>query len=130
MYCVAERERIGCSTPGLYWRANIYHGMRVIDCDGKAFAVSGWHVIQPASRFRQSLARLLETAVRVHLEFEAIDPLTIDELKLKAIAEVAEDPESFEELSGKSVEWWHETLASAQRPEDLINAFLAADREG
>jgi hypothetical protein len=69
------------------------------------------------------MSRIFDTPLRVELRVQPIEPLSLEELKAAADAAIAEDPESFEELSGKTVQWWNATLSTAETPQEVVNAF-------
>jgi hypothetical protein len=108
----------------------VYNGLRIVDSSGMAFMVSKYRINRPSSRFGQALARFFETTVRVELQVEPIEPPSLDELKAVVQDAINDDPESFEELSGKSVEWWRGSLDKASSLEDVVNAFTQSSSEG
>jgi hypothetical protein len=123
VYIVTEKESLGRRNPALFWRVDVYSGMRIIDSDGKAFAVRKYRVNRPSSRFGQTLARIFETSIQVDLQFDLVDVPSLDELKSIVQTAVIEDPEGFEELSGGSVQWWESTLENASSLQEIVNAF-------
>ena len=125
MYAVLAEQSLGRCRPSLFWRTNVYDGMRIVDSAGQAFMVDGWSIVRPASKLAQAIARVFETTVQVELQVRPIEPPSIQDLKSTAQSALAEDPESFEELSGRSVEWWGTTLSRANTLQELVNAFAS-----
>lgn len=72
------------------------------------------------------MARSFETAVQVELVVQSVAPPPLDELKAAAQAAIDADPESFEELSGKSAQWCGDTLPKASTPREVIRVFSAS----
>ena len=130
MYYVAATESLGRCRPSLFWRAKVYDGMRIVDSAGNAFAVRKSEIVRPATKFGQAIARFFDATVQLELVVQAIEPPPMEELKAAVQAAIDDDPESFEELSGKSVQWWNDTLSRASTPREVVNAFSASTSDG
>lgn len=110
----------------LFWKAELYDGLQLIDSTGTRFIVVRTALRSPASCPGRWLARVLDLPLRVEVELEARGRATLDEIVAAVTAAIQADPEALEELSGRSVAWWRATLASCRDPREVIAALAAS----
>ena len=58
VYLVRDLPELRRSRAQLYWRYHHFEGLRIYDCDERAFEVTGASVSRPASELGRLLARL------------------------------------------------------------------------
>ena len=127
---VRSPEEFGRSSAALVWRGGFYAGLRVVDAAGAAYDVVTADVVRPRSAAGRALARLLGAGVRVAAELRPAGPAALDELRARVRAEVEDDPEALEEMTGRAAAWWHEALARCADAGAVVRAVDAAARTG
>jgi hypothetical protein len=130
VYLVRDLRQLRRSRAQLFWRYHRFEGLRLYDADGRAFEVTAAAVSRPVSQLGRYLARLLDLTITVDVVMAPMGSASLP----KAIAAVqramAADPESFEELSGRSFEWWQATLAHTSSVQGVIRAFDDPQSDG
>lgn len=116
-----ELERCRAS---VYWRAKLFHELRLVDVDGDAFVVARTRIRAPASRIGQWMARVLDLQLAVDVEIAGLAaPLSLAEVRDVIEQALAEDPETFEEFSGREIVWWRHAVASCGTASELLHTF-------
>ena len=123
VYAVRDVSQLRRTRAQLYWRYHHFEGLRIFDSEGRAYEVRTAHVSSPASGFGRFLARLLDLTIAVDVKVTPLGAASLSEV-VSAVQRATEiDPESFEELSTRSIEWWRTTLARASSVQEVIRAF-------
>jgi len=125
VYVVRDLGELQRCRGQLFWRYHHYERLRVFDSDEKAFEVTSATVVKPASGLGRLLTRVLDLSVTVNVEMSATGPAAFSDVVSAVQSALEADPESFEELSKRSVEWWRATLANASSVKGIILAFRA-----
>lgn len=123
VYVVRDLPQLQRSRAALFWRYRHFNGLRLYDSDEMAHEVTGSSVSKPASELGQFVARLLDLAVTVDVQISPIGPAFLSDVVAAAQRAIEVDPESLEELSQRSTEWWRTTLAHAASVREVIHAF-------
>jgi hypothetical protein len=132
--CLSERAGIavirdaaafGRSAAPLVWGARFYDGLRVVDASGALHEVVRAEVVRPGSAAGQAVARLFGTAVHVGVELRPVGPAALAELRARVLAEIDDDPEAVEEMTGRPPPWWREALERAADAGALVRATAA-----
>jgi hypothetical protein len=123
VYLVRDLPGLRRSRAQLYWRYHHFDGLRIYDCEERAFEVIAASVSRPVSELGRLLARLLDLTITVDVEITPIGPASLSEVISAVQRAIEADPESFEELSERSIEWWHATLAHISSVQGVIHAF-------
>jgi hypothetical protein len=125
--CVVRsaRELERCSA-AVFWRGKFFEGLRVVDLNGVTHEVARARIRRPASRLGQLLARFLDLPLSVEVEMQRTAPVSVTEIRKTIEEAVDEDPETFEEFSGKSVDWWRRSLEASQSVTDLMRTLQTA----
>lgn len=125
VYVVRDLPELQRSRAQLFWRYRHFNGLRLYDSDERAFEVTAARVAKPASRLGLFFARALDLTITVEIEIAAFGPASLSEVAAAVHRAIEVDPESFEELSGRSVAWWHATLAHVDSVQGVIRAFVS-----
>lgn len=107
----------------LFWKNKLYEELKIIDASGRGYVVTKTTVRKPRSALGRWFARLLDLPVRLSLELEDRGAASLHEIKTAVSASIDEDPEAFEECSGRSVEWWGLVLGGSVDIMDVLNAL-------
>jgi hypothetical protein len=113
-------------TSSALFSAGFYTGLRVVDVTGAAYDVVDAKVAHPRSTLGKSLARLFDANVRVVAQLRAAGQASLDEVKERVIAEVSDNPEEVEEMTGRSAQWWREILVGCADAADVVRKVDAA----
>jgi hypothetical protein len=108
----------------LFWRAQFYEGLQLIETDGSTYEVVETRITRPVSNLGQRLGRFLDLPVSVELTLKLIQQASIESIVKAIDAAIDSDSETFEEFSGHSVAWWKENLARSSSVPELMQAFL------
>jgi hypothetical protein len=123
VYLVRDLHHLRRSRAHLFWRYHSFEGVRLYDADGRAFEVTATSVSRPVSKLGRALARLLDLTMTVDVEMAPMGPASLPDVISAVQRAMAADPESFEELSGRSIEWWQATLAHTSSVQGVIRVF-------
>ncbi len=123
VYVVRNLSELRRSRAALIWRYRHFEGLRLYDSEEKAYEIMGTSVSSPTSRLGQFVARLLDLSVTLDVELALIGRASLSEVVVAVREAIEDDPESFEELSGRSIDWWKETLGRANSVREVISAF-------
>jgi hypothetical protein len=99
-----------------------------VDASGAAYDVVSAEIAQPRSALGRSLARLFDATVRVVADLRPAGPASLEEVRDRVRAEVSENPEEVEEMTGRSAAWWNETLIGCTDVADVVRKVDAATR--
>lgn len=128
VYVARNRRELERCRAVLFWKARLYDGLQIADLDGKKYAVTRATIFRPRSGIAQWLARVLDLSVQVSLELEDRGIATLAEIGNAVETAIQEDPEAFEEISGRSIEWWRAVLAASTSVADVIRALGEAPK--
>lgn len=109
----------------VFWRGRFFDGLRVVDSRGETYEVVRASIRRPSSTLGRTLARWLDLSISVDVELKPAAAVSLAELQQIVEHAVDEDPEAFEEFSGKTVEWWKQALASCDSVQALITTLRA-----
>ena len=123
VYLVRDLAELQRSRAQLFWRYRHFDGLRLYDSDDRAFEVTAARVARPTSRLGQLVARVFDLSMSVEIEISALGSASLSEVAAAVHRAIEADPESFEELSSRSVAWWHATLAHTDSVQGVIRAF-------
>lgn len=126
VFCVKSDKELERCRAVLFWKARLYEGLKIVDRSGARFEVVRATISSPRSGVSRWLARVLDLPVYLALELEDRGIASLSEIIKAVDASMKEDPEALEELSGKSIQWWHEVLSRCVTPGDVI-ARLSED---
>ena len=130
VYLVRDLPELRRSRAQLYWRYHHFEGLRIYDCEERAFEVTAASVSRPVSTLGRLSARLLDLTITVDVEISPIGSASLSEVISAVQRAIDADPESFEELSERSIEWWQETLAHTSSVQGVIRAFGDPQNDG
>jgi hypothetical protein len=99
-----------------------------VDASGAAYDVVSAEIAQPRSALGRSLARLFDATVRVVADLRPAGPASLEEVRDRVRAEVSENPEEVEEMTGRSAAWWNEILISCTDVVEVVRKVDAATR--
>lgn len=105
----------------VYWRGRFYEDLRLVDANGETHTVVRTTIRKPRSSLGQGLARVLDLPIYVDLEARPGAQVSVDEVREIIRRAVDEDAETFEEFSGQSVDWWHQSLSECKTTADLVH---------
>ena len=128
VYLVRDVREMRTTRAQLFWRYRHFDGLRIFDAEGQAYVVQTACVSKPRTRIGRFLARLLDLAITADLTVAPIRAASLAEVASAVQRAIEADAESFEELSGRSVEWWRATLGQAVSVQGVIGAFGAAQQ--
>lgn len=128
VYVVRSLAQLRRTRASLFWRYGHFEGLRLFDSDGRMHEVMEAVVSRPTSGLGRAVARWLDLPVTVDVRIAAIGPASLADLITAVERAIEIDPESFEELSGRSVEWWQGTLGRVSTVRELIEAAAAGTR--
>lgn len=123
VFCVQSARGFERCQAVLFWKARLYEGLKVIDKSGTKFEVVKATVSKPSSHALQWIVRFLDLPIRTHLELEKRGTASLSEVVEAVNSSIEEDPEAFEEFSGKTIEWWREILATCNSSKDVVMAL-------
>jgi hypothetical protein len=130
VYVVRDLPQLQRSRAALFWRYRHFDGLRLYDSHEMAYEVTGSSVSKPISELGQFVARLLDLAVTVAVQISPIGPASLSDVVAAVQRAMEADPESLEELSQRSTEWWRTTLAHAASVREVIQAFGQPQNDG
>ena len=134
MLCLSKRvgisvirtpETLGRGSAALFWDG-FYTGLRVVDASGAAYDVVKAEIAHPRSTFGRALARLFDANVRVATELRPAGRASLEDVRERVRADVFENPEEFEEMTGRSAHWWKEMLVTCVDAADVVRKVDAA----
>jgi hypothetical protein len=123
VYLVRDMRELQRSRAQLFWRYDHFKGLRIFDSAENAFEVTAASLSSPTSKLGRFLTRVLDLSVTVDVEVSPIGRASLSEVVSAVQRAIEVDPESFEELSKRSIEWWRSTLANASFVKSVILAF-------
>lgn len=106
-----------------FWTHHHFERLRIFDSSGRAYEVTTAVVSRPTSGAGRFLARLLDLTIEVDVKLAALDSAPLSAVVSAVHKALEVDPESFEELSRRSLEWWRTTLSQATSVPEIIRAF-------
>ena len=106
--------------------AGFYTELRVVDASGAAYDVVSAEIVHPRSAVGRALARLFDTNVGIVAELRPAGRASLEEVRDRVTTEVSENPEEVEEMTGRSANWWSETLVSCTDVADVVRKVDAA----
>ena len=127
VYVAHDQQQLRQARAGVFRRGH-FEGLRVFDAAGRVYNLAAARITQPASAAGRWLARVLDLTVTVDVEIVPAGAAQLPEVVAAVEKAIDTDPESFEELSGRSVEWWRATLARAASIQDVVRAFEESRR--
>lgn len=123
VYMVRDASQLRRVRAQAFWTHHHFERFRIFDSGGRAYEVRTADVSSPTSRAGRFLARLLDLTIEVDVKLAALDSAPLSDV-VSAVRKALEvDPESFEELSQRSLEWWRTTLSQATSVPEIIRAF-------
>lgn len=123
VYVVRDASQLRRVRAQLFWTHDHFDGLRIVDSTAKAYEVRTADVSSPTSGPGRFLARLLDLTIDVDLKLAPLGSAVVSDV-VSAVQKAADiDPEAFEELSRRSIEWWRATLSQAASVPEIIRAF-------
>lgn len=111
----------------LYWRARLSDGLQVIDASGTQYKVVDVKLVRPGTSWGRGLSRMLELSVVARPTLRPVGMASLETFRSRILAEIEEDPEFLEEMTGRTVPWWRDALARCTTSQELVQAFSAED---
>lgn len=108
---------------GLFWKARFYEGLLVVDATGSAYEVAQAEVRRPGSPLARRVARLLDLSLSIQVTLRFVGQALFDELRERVLAEIDDDPETLEEMTGRDVFWWRAALARCTTARELVQTL-------
>jgi len=129
--CIARSaSEIERCNAAVFWRGRFFDGLRVVDANGDTHEITQAKIRRPATRIGQRMARFLELPISVEVEAQPTSAATVDEVKRAVEQAIDEDAESFEEFSGKDVDWWRRSLDACHSIPELMRTLRSANADG
>jgi hypothetical protein len=128
VYLVHDTSQLRRVRAQLFWAHHHFDGLRIIDSSAKTYAVKTAEVASPASTVGRRLARLFDLTIAVDLKLVAVGSASFSEVVAAVQRATDVDPEAFEVLSGRTIEWWRTTLGQTTAVDEVIRAFADANR--
>jgi len=125
VYLVRDLSELQRSRAQLFWRYRHFAGLRLYDSDDRAFEVTAARVARPTSRLGLFFARVFDLSITVEIEIAAFGPASLSDVAAAVHRAIETDPESFEELSGRSVAWWQGNACARRLGAGVIRAFVS-----
>lgn len=113
----------------LFWKARFFEGLRIVDATGQAHEVVSAVVRKPETAFGRRLARLFDTNISVEAETRPIGQISLVEIVGAVKTSIDEEPELFEELTGRGAASTKQTLARCANVGDIAR-LLASGKIG
>ena len=123
VYFVRDLAQLRRCRAQLFWRYRHFDGLRLFDSAEKVFQVTATAVSAPKTELGRLFARWLDLQLTVDVEVSPIGSASRADVVSAVRQAIDVDPESFDELSGRSVEWWQSTLANCVSVREIILAF-------
>jgi hypothetical protein len=122
---VRSAEAFGRGSAALFG-TGFYEELRVVDASGTAYDVVGAEITHPRSALGRALARLFDASVSVATELRPAGHASLEDVRERVRADVSENPEEFEEMTGQSAQWWKEMLLTCADAADVVRKVDAA----
>lgn len=125
VYIARDPAQLQLTSANLFWRVHHFDALRIYDADGRAYEVCSAQVSRPRSRLGRSLARFCDLQISVEIQVTPLGPASLAAVVSAVEQGLAVDAESFEELSGRSPDWWRSTLSRCASVREVISALAA-----
>jgi hypothetical protein len=112
--------------PAVFWREHFYDNLRLVEANGETYEIARATIRSPSSLLGQWIARFLDLPISVEIEAQRTVASSLGEIKRIVEQAVDEETELFEELSGKSLNWWKQSLGESESIVDLIRMLQVA----
>ncbi len=107
----------------LFWRAQYFVGLKLVEPDGSTYEVLEARVQKPTSSFGQWLVRVIDLPISVELTLKPVSPTSLENIRKSVEDAIDRDAETFEEFSGHDVPWWRDKLKQVSSVPDLMQLF-------
>jgi hypothetical protein len=126
-FVARDPARLRSCRAGLFWGTRFYDGLRLVGADGESHEVVGVRLRRPASPIGQRLARFLDLCVVVDFDTRRVGSASLSDVAGAVNAAIDEDPEAFEEVSGRDAAWWKREIGRCTTVVELIQKLDAHD---
>ena len=114
----------------LFWKAKFFEGLRIVDATGQAHEVVSAVVRKPETVIGQWLARFFDTRVSVKAEIRPIGQISLVEVVSAVETSIDEEPELFEELTGREAASTKQALAKCANVGDIARLLASGKVDG